>query len=262
MGGKIKMALSSCTKLGTLQRFNLSLQSCLYQMQSKIPDICKDRHYATGSDIPDHPKKPPSPFIKLFSQMSRNNRNKTLGDQQNIAKLASEKYRSMDPAEKMRRMAEYQEDLAKYQVQKQIFWSSLSEEQRAHLIEQERSKRTKRANNKKAKVIKELNETHCKPKKSETSGFFVFQKSRFADVGKQSKTLKESQLLVKENARRWNSLPQDEKEMYNEIAADNRAQYDKDLRLWEEQMLAKGHPEVVRKSSIPKSLRKKVKTTL
>merc|ERR1712004_304281 len=226
MGGKIKMALSSCTKLGTLQRFNLSLQSCLYQMQSKIPDICKDRHYATGSDIPDHPKKPPSPFIKLFSQMSRNNRNKTLGDQQNIAKLASEKYRSMDPAEKMRRMAEYQEDLAKYQVQKEVFWSSLSEEQRAHLIEQERSKRTKRANNKKAK------------------------------------TLKESQLLVKENARRWNSLPQDEKEMYNEIAADNRAQYDKDLRLWEEQMLAKGHPEVVRKSSIPKSLRKKVKTTL
>merc|ERR1712178_221634 len=193
MGGKIKMALSCNTKLCTFQRFTLSIRSCIYQMQSKTPGIVTEKHYATGSDIPDHPKKPSSPYIKLFTEMSRNNRNKTLGDQANIAKLASERYKLMNPAEKMRKMTEYQEDLANYRIQKQAFLSSLSEEQRSELIEQERTKRIKRANNKKAKAIRELNETHSKPKKSETTGFFVFQKSRFADAGKQIRTLKENQ---------------------------------------------------------------------
>jgi hypothetical protein len=95
-----------------------------------------------------------------------------------------------------------------------------------------------------------------KPKKP-ASGFLRFMKNNTYDKDKE--TFRQYQTRIVE---KWNALPADKKEVYNEACKAETVIYKQDLAKWELKMVRLGNVELVRQDAlIEQDLKKPVRKT-
>ncbi|GCC34051.1 hypothetical protein chiPu_0012524 [Chiloscyllium punctatum] len=95
-----------------------------------------------------------------------------------------------------------------------------------------------------------------KPKRPRTA-FNIFMAENFEEAKGAT-----SQAKLKNLQDEWHRQSDQQKQMYTQLAEDDKVRYQNEIKLWEEQMIETGHGDVIRvkqKRSVQKLLRKKVK---
>jgi len=183
------------------------------------------------------PKYPPGVFtIYLMAVREQIIRNNPGINPRDILKKASEQWRNIRPDEKAPFVAHRRKLYLKYREDEKGYLENRTPEE---ILETEAEKEKKKANKlKKAKISLEI------PKRPSTS-FAEFVKSKHINGHS-------SQEDFKKSVQEWNSLDKKTKEIYEEIARKNKEDYDKKMDIWENEMIALGRFDVLRKKTLNK----------
>ncbi|CAH2092759.1 unnamed protein product [Euphydryas editha] len=197
----------------------------------------------------EKPKRPLTPFFKFMTQMrpALLAKNPGISSKEAIA-WSSKHWQELDNETKTQMLKEYEKDLEDYKKIKEIYESSLTEQQKEDI---KRVKEEMAVAKEKRRLKAEYKEMG-RPKKP-MSSYFLYAQSR-NDTFK-SNELKEYQERVK---RDWLKLPESERVKYEKQAQELMNKYKKDLEAWELKMLSIGRSDLVRQKPLRQ---KKTKNT-
>ncbi|XP_013200914.1 transcription factor A, mitochondrial [Amyelois transitella] len=205
------------------------------------PQICNYAKSAEERLGIEKPKRPLTPFFKFMAQMRPALLAKNPGITSKEAIVWSSKHwQELDAGTKAQMAKEYEKDLEDYRKIKEIYESSLTEEQKEEIS---RLKEEMAAAKEKRKLKAEYKELG-RPKKP-MSSYFLYIKSR-NDIF-QGKQLKEYQKKIRED---WLKLPESEKLKYEKQAQQLMEKYRKDIEAWELKMISIGRTDLVKTKSV------------
>ncbi|XP_078268889.1 transcription factor A, mitochondrial [Rhinoraja longicauda] len=141
----------------------------------------------------------------------------------------------------------------KYKLDLAAFNAQLTPAELANLKEKKRHKLAKRKTMRQKRKLTMLG----KPKRPRT-GFNIFMAENFDDAKGPTSTAKLKNLQVE-----WHQLSDTQKQMYKQLAEDDKIRYRNEIKSWEEQMIETGHEDVIRaknKKKIRRLPRKKAKS--
>uniref|UniRef100_UPI00398EDE96 transcription factor A, mitochondrial n=1 Tax=Pristiophorus japonicus TaxID=55135 RepID=UPI00398EDE96 len=142
----------------------------------------------------------------------------------------------------------------KYKVELAAFKAKLTPAQLASLKEERRQKLAKRKTMRQKRKLTMLG----KPKRPRTA-FNIFMAENFDDAKGAT-----SQAKLKNLQDEWQRLSDTQKQMYTQLAEDDKIRYQNEIQSWEEQMIETGHEDVIRvkqKRRAQRSMRTKGKPT-
>ncbi|XP_045774945.1 transcription factor A, mitochondrial [Maniola jurtina] len=199
----------------------------------------------------EKPKRPLTPFFKFMTQMrpALLAKNPGISSKEAIA-WSSKHWQQLDSETKSQMVKEYEKDMEDYKKIKEMYTSSLTDEQKEDI---KRVKEEMNAAKEKRKLKAEYKELG-RPKRP-MSSYFLFAQSRNDSF--KGKSIKEYQEIVK---RDWLKLPESERVKYEKQAQDLMIKYKKDLEAWEIKMVSIGRSDLVREKKLqqkpPKSQKK------
>ncbi|XP_045451698.1 transcription factor A, mitochondrial [Melitaea cinxia] len=198
----------------------------------------------------EKPKRPLTPFFKFMTQMrpALLAKNPGISSKEAIA-WSSKHWQELDNETKAQMLKEYEKDLEDYKKIKEIYESSLTEQQKEDI---KRVKEEMAAAKEKRKLKAEYKEMG-RPKKP-MSSYFLYAQSRNETF--KSNNLKEYQERVKKD---WLKLPESERTRYEKQAQELMNKYKKDLEAWELKMLSIGRSDLVRQKPLRQKKTKSIK---
>ncbi|XP_059057890.1 transcription factor A, mitochondrial [Achroia grisella] len=202
------------------------------------PQICNYTRKSAEERLGiDKPKRPLTPFFKFMTQMrpALLAKNPGITSKEAIA-WTSKHWQQLDSETKAQMLKEYEKDMEDYKKIKDIYESSLTEEQKADIKKLREEMAVAREKRKLKADFKELG----RPKKP-MSSYFLYVQSRKETF--QGKNIKEYQLKMKEE---WLKLAESEKAKYEKQALELMNKYKKDIEAWELKMITIGRTDVVR----------------
>ncbi|XP_039756622.1 transcription factor A, mitochondrial [Pararge aegeria] len=199
----------------------------------------------------EKPKRPLTPFFKFMTQMrpALLAKNPGISSKEAIA-WSSKHWQQLDSETKLQMNKEYEKDMEDYKKIKEIYMSSLTDDQKEDI---KRVKEEMGAAKEKRKLKAEYKELG-RPKKP-MSSYLLFTQSR-KDTFK-GKQLKEYQETVKTE---WLKLTETERVKYEKQAQELMNKYKKELEVWEMKMISIGRSDLVQQKTLrlktPKSEKK------
>ncbi|XP_031416686.1 transcription factor A, mitochondrial isoform X2 [Clupea harengus] len=138
-------------------------------------------------------------------------------------------------------------DRNQYKVTMQRFQAQLTPEQSAVLVEEKRQKRAKRKNIKKKRELTSLG----KPKRPRIA-FNIFMSEHFEEARGDTMPAKMKSLLED-----WKNLYMTQKQVYVQLAEDDKVRYKTEMKTWEDHMVEIGRQDLIRRKE--KTARKTTK---
>ncbi|KAM3965791.1 mitochondrial transcription factor A [Aphomia sociella] len=197
----------------------------------------------------EKPKRPLTPYFKFMTQMrpALLAKNPGITSKEAVA-WTSKHWQELDAETKTQMVKEYEKDMEDYKKIKQIYESSLTEQQKTD-IKQLKEEMTAAKEKRKLKAeYKELG----RPKKPMSSYFLFVQTRKEAFQGK---NMKEYQEKMKAE---WLKLTESERFKYEKQAQELMNKYKKDIEAWELKMITIGRTDLVRAKPLRE---KKLKST-
>ncbi|XP_071953553.1 transcription factor A, mitochondrial-like isoform X2 [Antedon mediterranea] len=198
----------------------------------------------TGGAVP--PKRPGNSFIQFCKEtrpdIMEQNPDIPL---QEIAKKLGDLWREL-PEEEKHTYTQQAKDLEEqFQLEQKDFKSSLTESELEEMKVEKKHKRQQKARRREKALLKRLE----KPKQPR-SAFIYYVISRAPEMHefKTDTMTKFSQ--------DWKTLTEEEKDVFREKANADTERYKEEIEEWEERMIMEGYPEVVRKSTQIKWMKK------
>ncbi|XP_048406970.1 transcription factor A, mitochondrial isoform X1 [Stegostoma tigrinum] len=167
-------------------------------------------------------------------------------------KQIAQAWRALTPDQKKPYELAANDAKLKYKVELAAFKANLTPAQLASLKEERRQKLAKRRTMRKKRKLTVLG----KPKRPRTA-FNIFMAENFDEAKGAT-----SQAKLKNLQDEWHRQSETQKQMYAQLAEDDKIRYQNEIKLWEEQMIETGHEDVIRvkqKRRVQKLLRMKVK---
>ncbi|XP_047521811.1 transcription factor A, mitochondrial [Pieris napi] len=198
----------------------------------------------------EKPKRPLTPFFKFMAQMrpALLAKNPSISSKEAIS-WTSKHWQQLDIETKTQMTKEYEKDLEDYKKIKELYQSSLTEQQKEDI---KKLKDEMAAAKEKRKLKAEYKELG-RPKKS-MSSYILYMMSR-KDTS-QANDFKSYQEKVKAD---WLQLPESERKKYEKQAQEQMNKYKKDLEGWEMKMISIGRSDLVRQKPTPKKRSKSIK---
>ncbi|KAL1494064.1 hypothetical protein ABEB36_009722 [Hypothenemus hampei] len=191
-------------------------------------------------NIPPKPKKPLSAFFRYLNEhrVSTTKANPSFPLCE-VVKAISEKWKQLDQETRDKYATEAAMEQEKYNEQIVRYLAVLTPEQRKALKEFDTVKRE----SKKKRKIKKDSKLEGRPKRP-LSSFGLYVQDMHVKLGK---TVSE---LLAEMKIKWTSLPDADKQKYQDIYLQNKEQFEKDLAQWESKMIEKGKTDLVRAKTL------------
>ncbi|XP_067908583.1 transcription factor A, mitochondrial [Heterodontus francisci] len=151
-------------------------------------------------------------------------------------KWIAQAWRQLTPDQKQPYEIAANDEKLKYKVQLAAFKAKLTPAQLASLKEEKRQKLAKRRTMRKKRKLTMLG----KPKRPRTA-FNIFMAENFDEAKGAT-----SQAKLKNLQDEWHRLSDPQKQVYTQLAEDDKIRYQNEIRSWEEQMIETGHEDVIR----------------
>ena len=190
---------------------------------------------------PDLPKKPLTAYLRFFKEMRPQYLQKQPKmSNQELTKVLSEEYRKLPEQIKLKYSQDFHREKQEFQEKMALF-----REQHPDLVQN--SKKPDVPKGSQSKVPKKFQENlqkvkspsknklsmerkfHGEPKKPPMNGYHKFHQDLWSS--RELKVIPSRERMV-EISRRWQRVPQDEKELYKKQAEELQTQYKVDLDLW------------------------------
>ncbi|XP_050347989.1 transcription factor A, mitochondrial [Nymphalis io] len=189
----------------------------------------------------EKPKRPLTPFFKFMTQMrpALLAKNPGISSKEAIA-WSSKHWQQLDSETKSQMVKEYEKDLEDYKKIKDIYESSLTDQQKEDIKRVKDEMATAKEKRKLKAEYKEMG----RPKKP-MSSYFLFAQSR-------SDTLKGNDIKEYQKKLRmdWLNLPESERVGFEKQAQNLMNKYKKDLEAWELKMLSIGRSDLIRQKNV------------
>ncbi|XP_033125089.1 transcription factor A, mitochondrial-like [Anneissia japonica] len=237
------MAACCCSKSKlAVSRMLLFQSQSLKRFLIRSPAILLKCQLSTG--VP--PKRPGNSYIQ-FSKDTRPNLTAENPDKpvSEISKLIAELWRELPAEEKDQYVRKAKMLEEKYQNELKEFESSISDVELDEIKEEKKLKRVKRAKRREKTLLRKLD----KPKKARQA-FSYYVMSRASEFSGFSKDL-----MVK-LSEDWNSMTEEEKAVFKQRAKEDGKRYEVEMEEWEDRMVMEGHPELLRKVSMQKLMKR------
>ncbi|XP_023563141.1 transcription factor A, mitochondrial-like [Octodon degus] len=215
-----------------------------------------------SSTMNGYPKKPLNSYVRFAKEkmniIKAQNPDIKVTE---VMKRIAEQWKELPNAEKKAYEDAYKVELKAYQEEMKRINEALTPAQRASLAENKIQKRLKRK-----EVIRkknrELNSDPCtcqelsmlgKPKKARTA-YNIFLSEYIQSS--EGATIQDKWKSAYEN---WKNMSSSQKQVYEQLAHDDRVRYYNEIKSWEEQMIEVGRSDVVRRKTYLQSRRMKEK---
>ncbi|XP_053610715.1 transcription factor A, mitochondrial [Plodia interpunctella] len=230
--------MSSFTQLSRLSNYLIGgYKTAVHGRTFITTQVCNYAKSAEQKLGIEKPKRPLTPFFKFMTQMrpALLAKNPGITSKEAIA-WSSKHWQQLDAETKAQMAKEYEKDLEDYKKIKEIYESSLTEEQKEDI---KRVKEEMAAAKEKRKLKAEYAELG-RPKKPMSSYFLYIQTRK--DIF-QGKHIKEYQKKMRED---WLRLPESERVKFEKQAQQLMEKYRKDIEAWELKMISIGRTDLVR----------------
>lgn len=202
----------------------------------------------------DPPKRPLTGYMR-FAQEQRPQVTRQYPDVKaiEIVKKIAEQWRVLTPDQKRPFEQAALADRNMYKMAMQRYQAQLTPEQSAALVEEKRQKRAKR---KAIRKKRELN-TLGKPKRPR-NGFNIFMSEHFEEARGVTMPSKLKTLMDD-----WRNLHASQKQVYMQLAEDDKVRYKNEMKTWEDHMVEIGRQDLIRrkeKTRRTKATKKKAKS--
>ncbi|XP_026756142.2 transcription factor A, mitochondrial [Galleria mellonella] len=232
--------MSSFTQFSRLSNYIIGNYKAVVHGRANwfTPQICNYTRKSAEEKLGiEKPKRPLTPFFKFMTQMRSAllAKNPGITSKEAIA-WSSKHWQELDAATKNKMVKEYEKDMEDYKKIKEIYESSLTEQQKADIKKLKEEMTAAREKRKLRAEFKELG----RPKKP-MSSYFLFAQSRRDDF--HGKNMKEFQEKVKAE---WLKLSDNDRVKYEKQAQQLMDKYKKDIEAWELKMISMGRTDLVR----------------
>ncbi|KAL6447875.1 hypothetical protein ACFW04_000155 [Cataglyphis niger] len=202
------------------------------------PIVSKLKRNIEKSILPPKPKKPLNVFMQYFlsikDQLHKEYPNYT---QKDIVKKAAEQWTQVEPTIKQNFQKQYMEQQSVYKQKLMDYKNSITDDQRMLIQKQ----LIKKENALERSQIKQKLADLGKPKRPLTA-FFLFVQD--------NKMIKDSQISqsnwMRNMSKEWKNLTMEAKNKYTAEAAQLLEKYKTDIKKWEENMIQKGHQDLLK----------------
>ncbi|KAI4552995.1 hypothetical protein MJT46_016289 [Ovis ammon polii x Ovis aries] len=220
-----------------LRKFR-TLKELILEAKENINNPSKSRNHKKH---PDLPKKPLTAYLRFFKEMRPQYLQKyPKMSNQELTKVLSEEYRKLPEQLKLKYSQDFQKEKQEFQEKMALFRT-----QHPELVQN--SKKPDVPKGSQSKVPKKFQENvqrvkpppennlamkwkfHREPKKPPMNGYHKFHQDLWSS--RELKVVPPRQRMV-EISRRWQRVPQDQKELYKKQAEELQTQYRVDLDLW------------------------------
>ncbi|XP_068111289.1 transcription factor A, mitochondrial-like isoform X2 [Hyperolius riggenbachi] len=188
--------------------------------------------------IEDPPKRPTSVFMRFYIQQRAQLDKKHPGTSTpDMAKLIGKKWRALSDVEKQIYRDTARADLMKYRESLQTYKDKHGPFELKALKDKRRQKRGKRK-----ACLKLDNAKYGKPKGCRRPLNIFMTEHYHKAKGDSSKE------KFKHVSHKWSELPSSDKQVYIKLAEDDKLRYEKEMKVWEDQMIKIGRPDLIRSS--------------
>ncbi|XP_055270881.1 upstream-binding factor 1-like protein 1 [Moschus berezovskii] len=220
-----------------LRKFR-TLKELILEAKENVNNPSKNRNHRKH---PDLPKKPLTAYLRFFKEMRLQYLQKhPKMSNQELTKVLSEEYRKLPEQLKLKYYQDFQKEKQEFQEKMALF-----REQHPELVQN--SKKPDVPKRSQSKVPKKFQENvqkmksppennlpikwkfHGEPKKPPMNGYHKFHQDLWSS--RELKVVPPRERMV-EISRRWQRVPQDQKELYKKQAEGLQTQYKVDLDLW------------------------------
>ncbi|XP_039223380.1 transcription factor A, mitochondrial [Crotalus tigris] len=193
---------------------------------------CFSKYFSSDSC----PKRPLPSYLAFLNKQRDHYKKKypELNNQQ-LMKEIGRIWRELPEPEKQHYEAIAKSEWDRYKEQMAKYKSELNPAEEATLKQEKRIRRQIR---KEARIKKELT-AFGKPKKCRSS-FNIFVSEHFQEV-KGTSNKEKFHALCEE----WKNLPSSQKQVYSQLAEDDKIRYENEMRSWEQQMKASGRGDIL-----------------
>ncbi|CAC5373210.1 TFAM [Mytilus coruscus] len=252
--------LATCAKSGTFafSKFGLfKLCPSSYSIGSSI-----NRNYVTKKEkidihsLPKAPKRPMTSYLEFYknhyNEIVENNNLQT--DKKKASKavqICSGMWESLDDVTRKGYQDRAHARLEAYKEEMQKFKDSLTPEQKELLKEAKKQKREEKVKKKEKKEEKQKNVEHGLPKRP-LSSYMFFVNSKMPNPYSDKSATEYVQMLGHE----WKELSKEDKQSFEELAAEAKEEYSLKMTQWVENMVEQGDGSDVKVSLLQKELEK------
>ncbi|CAH1116202.1 unnamed protein product [Phaedon cochleariae] len=190
--------------------------------------------------IPEKPKRPLTPFVQFLKerQPAIVKENPTMKQSEIMKKIAKD-WREVSDEQKEKYAQKFETESKSYNVAILNYNASLTSEQQEGL----KSAATERKEDRKKRKLKKICKETNKPKKP--SGPYIL----FLQEESKARNIPFNHMMSTVKGE-WEKLPAAEKSRYREQYLAEKKKYEIALIEWEQEMVGKGHPELVRTTSV------------
>nr|AGU38825.1 mitochondrial putative transcription factor A precursor [Sparus aurata] len=199
------------------------------------------------------PKRPPNAYIRYVVQQKPvvTRQNPDVKIIEIIGKIAQQ-WRSLSPQQKQPFEEAYQRDREQFQLDLKHYQAKLTP---AEIQQQALEKRQRLAKRKATRKKRELSSLG-KPKRPR-SPFNIFMSEHFVEARGTTVTDKMKSLLDD-----WKNLFSHQRQVYTQLAEDDKIRYKNEMQSWEEHMVEIGRSDLIREQSTKKASAKTAETTV
>ncbi|XP_030255542.1 transcription factor A, mitochondrial [Sparus aurata] len=199
------------------------------------------------------PKRPPNAYIRYVVQqkpvVTRQNPDVKIIE---IIRKIAQQWRSLSPQQKQPFEEAYQRDREQFQLDLKHYQAKLTP---AEIQQQALEKRQRLAKRKATRKKRELSSLG-KPKRPR-SPFNIFMSEHFVEARGTTVTDKMKSLLDD-----WKNLFSHQRQVYTQLAEDDKIRYKNEMQSWEEHMVEIGRSDLIREQSTKKASAKTAETTV
>uniref|UniRef100_A0A8C5KQJ3 Transcription factor A, mitochondrial n=2 Tax=Jaculus jaculus TaxID=51337 RepID=A0A8C5KQJ3_JACJA len=208
---------------------------CGSLLPSPLSFICGPKWFS--SFIGNCPKKPMTKYIRFFrDQLSKCRAQNPEAKNLDIVKEIGRRWKELPESEKKAYEAAYKADWVVYKEELDRFNKALTPSQKEALKKEVLQKRLRRSALAKKRELTVLG----KPKRAR-SAYNIYMSEKFQEAS--GETLQEKMKSVYEM---WKILPSSQKQVYVQLANDDRIRYANEIRSWEKQMAEVGRSDLLR----------------
>ncbi|XP_057607850.1 transcription factor A, mitochondrial [Chionomys nivalis] len=210
---------------------------CGGRLPSPLSLVCIPKCFS--SNVGNHPKKPLSSYLRFSTeQLPRFKAKHPDAKLSELIRKIGAAWRELPDAEKKVYEADFKAEWKAYKEAMSKFKDQLTPTQLVSFEKEERQKRLK----KKASIKKRELTLLGKPKRPR-SAYNIYVSESFQETKEES-----AQGKLKTINQAWKNLSSDERQVYIQLAKDDRIRYDNEMKSWEEQMAEVGRSDLIRRS--------------
>ncbi|XP_042364028.1 transcription factor A, mitochondrial [Plectropomus leopardus] len=188
------------------------------------------------------PKRPPNGYLRyVMQQKPIITRHQPEIKSVDVIRMLGQQWRALTPEQKRPFQEAYQQAREQFKVDFERYQAQLTPVQ----VRQQALEKSQRLAKRKASRKKRELKTLGKPKRSRTA-FNIFMSEHFLEA-KGSNSQEKMKSLLQE----WRNMLGHQKQVYRQLAEDDRIRYKNEMKSWEEHMIEIGRDDVIQERALP-----------